>query len=180
MTTRAVTRLLASQDPLARYLAQCRVRNSLAESADVHVPPTADEARQVISYLQKSGVDAAVIGSVGVLHHLRGTPEAETFRPTVDLDVFVKAPFQRLQHLRPPPSWRVDRESPGVVSWISPTGGYVDFLAAGQTFPSGERVPSQVQVHPGSAASSDLPIASVRDLFKLKLNSMRAKGLHDT
>ena len=132
----------------------------------------------MISHLKQNGVDAAVIGSVGVLHHLQGTPEAETFRPTVDLDVFVKTSILRLQRLKPPTGWQVDRESVGVVSWISPSGGYVDFLAAGQTFPSGERVPSQIQVH-AAVAPDLLPFASVRDLFKLKLNSMRAKDLTD-
>jgi hypothetical protein len=163
---------------LDHYLAQCRVRNSLAESANVHVPPTAEETRAVLAYLKAHGLEGAIVGSVAVLHHLRDTPEAGAFRPTVDLDIFVRAPFQKLRHLSPPEGWRVDPESLGAVSWISPGGGQVDFITSGQEFPNTVGLmPKAITVSPNSPPG--MPVAQVRDLFHLKLGSYRAKDLTD-
>jgi len=178
MTSHAVTRLLDSSDPLARYLAQCRVRNSLVEAADTQVPPTAGETANLLAYLKAHGLDAAIVGSVAVLHHLRGTPEAGAFRPTVDLDVFVRATFQRLRQLPVLDGWRADPESLGVVSWISPTGGRVDFVTSGQEFSNSVgAMPRAVGVAANSPTG--MPVAQVRDLFRLKLGSYRAKDLTD-
>lgn len=173
MPSHAVSQLLPFPD---RYLDQCRVRNGLVES-ETHVPPTADEARALMAYLNAKGLNAMVVGSVGVLHHLRGTPEEGAFRPTVDLDVFVRAPDTRLREIGPPEGWTVDAESIGVVSWISPSGGYVDFLTSGHQFPSGERVPASLEQDP--KFGKELPVAHAFELFKLKLSSMRAKDLTD-
>lgn len=160
-----------------RYLAQCRVKNNLAESADTHVPPTADEARGLIHYLQTKHVNAVIVGSVGVLHHLKDTPEENAFRPTVDLDLFVRVSDTILRKVGPPSGWRTDTQSIGVVSWISPTGGYVDFLTAGHVFPSGEKVPAHISADPTS--DETFPVAHALELFRLKLASMRAKDLTD-
>lgn len=174
MTSFAVSQLLPFPD---QYLDQCRTRNWLVESEDTHVPPAATEARALIHYLRAHKINATVVGSIGVLFHLSGTPEEGAFRPTHDLDLFVTVPEAQLVKLGPPPGWRADTESIGVISWISPSGGYVDFLNAGHEFPTGERVPHSVTTT--ANADSELPVAQVTDLFRLKLASMRTKDLTD-
>jgi hypothetical protein len=167
-----VARILG-HDPVSAYLRQCQVRNTLAESQDVHVPPTPDESKELLSYLKQMGVEAAVVGSVGVLHYVK---DASKFRPTVDLDIFVQMTADKFRKVQPPRGWSVDKASPGVISWISPSGGYVDFMTAGHTFPGGSRTPSRVDVDP---SSKEYPIATAVDIFRMKLNSMREKDLSD-
>lgn len=153
------------------YLAQCRVRNPLVEKETVtNVPPTKDETKSLIAYLRGKGLKPAIVGSVGLLKHL-GT-SAGSFRPTVDLDIWVeKVPA-------PPQGWSVDPESPGVTSWISPSGGYVDFMTPNHEFPGGTKNPKKLNIDPDSV-NSDYPVGSWQDLMRLKLNSFREKDLFD-
>lgn len=161
---------------IIEYLTRCQSRNVLAEGETAtHVPPTAAEVRALLSYLRAAGVAPTIVGSVGVLHHLRNS--SEEFRPTVDLDLFVPVSHEILRRLPPPKGWKVDRESIGVISWISPGGGYVDFLTSNYEFPGGERTPRAVATDPGS--DPDYPVASPVELFRLKLNSMRTKDVSD-
>lgn len=164
---------ILGQDPVTRYLRQCQVRNTLAESEGVHVPPTPEETKQLLTYLKQVGVEAAVIGSVGVLHYIK---DPSKFRPTVDLDMFVQMTAANFRKVKPAPGWSVDKASPGVISWISPSGGYVDFMTTGHEFPGGSRTPSRVSVDP---SSKEYPVATAVDIFKMKLNSMREKDLAD-
>lgn len=157
---------------LGTYLRQCRVRG-LSEDADVHVPPTKDEVSSLIRYLRGQNLDPKIIGSVGILHHMGNVDVRRDFRPTVDLDVFVSG-----DPGKPPPGWTRDPEAPGVISWISPTGGYVDFMTPGHEFPSGERGPKTVTTHEPSK-DTDYPVAHAHELLKLKLNSMRSKDIAD-
>ena len=174
MPSSTINQLLPFPD---QYLDQCRVKNSLIESEDTHVPPTADEARYLIRYLKHQGVSAVIVGSIGILWHLHGTPEESAFRPTHDLDLFVKVNDEQLRKIGPPTDWTPDSDSIGVTSWISPSSGYVDFLTAGHEFPTGEKVPTNITATPASAPS--MPVAQVSDLFRLKLASMRTKDLTD-
>lgn len=175
MPSRAVKELLGN--PVDAYLAQCRVRNPLVENEEsTHVPPSPSEAHELFSYLEKKGIDAVVIGSVGVLHYVR---DPKGFRPTVDLDLFVNRSHAELSRLSPPPGWHRDLESPGVVSWISPSGGYVDFVTANHEFPGGEKTLGHVAVNRQAELNRGYPIARSHELFLLKLNSVRPKDLTD-
>jgi hypothetical protein len=164
---------ILGQEPVTRYLGQCRIRNALIEKQNVSVPPTPEEAKGLLSYLKQNGVEAAVVGSVGVLHYVR---DETNFRPTVDLDLFVQMTAEQFRKVQPPRGWSVDRAAPGVISWISPSGGYVDFMTAGHEFPGGHRGPKRVSVDP---SSKEYPVASAIDIFRMKLDSMREKDLSD-
>lgn len=159
---------------LETYLRQCRVLNRLVEDDnDTHFPPTKDEVGQLIRHLRDQGLDPKIIGSVGILHHLGNVDVRRDFRPTVDLDIFVaKDPGA------PMAGWKRDPEAPGITSWISPSGGYVDFMSPSHQFPGGEKAPKTVAVHEPSAGS-DYPVAHAHELLKLKLNSMRPKDIAD-
>lgn len=151
------------------FLNQCAVK-ALCEDAAVHTPPTPAEVRQLIVYLVSKGVKPVIVGSVAVFHHLTAA-SVKDFRPTVDLDVFVnKLPA-------PPTGWRKDPEAIGLDSWISPSGGYVDFMVSGHEFGTGVKYPKKI----GTAANSpvDYPVADVQELLKIKLNSMRDKDVQD-
>jgi hypothetical protein len=157
---------------IASYLAQCRVR-SLAEEvigSDSHVPPTAEEVEELITYLRSFGLRPVIVGSAAAFYHFGG--DASAFRPTVDIDIHV------LQQLpRPLEGWRRDPSAPGVESWISPGGGYVDFLVAGEALPNGVVVPSTVQLD--ASSPSGFPVATANDVILMKLNSTREKDLMD-
>ena len=155
------------------YLRQCRVRNTLVES-DTHVPPTPEETKMLMDYLSDLGLKPAIVGSVGILHHLGPDIDpANDFRPTVDLDVWVpRVP-------PPPPGWSRDMESIGTHSWISPSGGYVDFIEAGHAFPDGYVNPSRIEYDQPSL-SGPYPVAAALTILKMKLSSLRAKDLSDS
>lgn len=156
------------------YLNQCRVINGLVEKSGVHVPPTADETRDLMAYLRSKGLKPAIVGSVGILKHLGPNIDPRIdFRPTVDLDVWVtKVP-------PPPPGWRQDREAIGVASWISPSGGFVDFMQAGDELDAGVTVPHAIE-YDKESATSDMPVAHQLTILKMKLNSYREKDLSDS
>jgi hypothetical protein len=159
---------MAMMNRIDGYLLQCQVPNPLVENV-AHTPPSPEEVQQLIAYLRSHRVNPVVVGSVGIMHHL--TLASHKFRPTVDLDLFVDKPLPN-----PPKGWRRDAESPGLTSWISPSGGYVDFMEKDHEFPSGSRNPSSVEVDPNS---KDYPVASPVALLKLKLNSYREKDMSD-
>lgn len=164
---------LLFENNIESYLNQCRVKNRLVESDDAHVPPTAEETKFLIKYLRDLGLKPAIVGSVGILRHLGSVDPKNDFRPTVDLDVWVtKVPA-------PPKGWSRDHESIGVESWISPSGGYVDFMTPGHEFPGGTTNPKSIAYDPASA-ETDYPVAHWLDLLKMKLNSMRSKDLSDS
>jgi hypothetical protein len=174
----AVDQLLG-RPAVAVYLDQCQVRSPLVEVVgDVHVPPTGTEARELIAYLRKLHLPHAlapvIVGSTAVLHYVKDTAR---FRPTMDLDLHVRLPQAEFRKVRPPKGWHVDPESVGVVSWVSPGGGRVDFLCADDEFPGSERVPHRVTTD--SSSHPDYPVATADDLFRLKLNSMRTKDTLD-
>jgi hypothetical protein len=165
---------ILGQSPIDRYLRQCQVRNTMERSEmDTSVPPQPEEVKQLLAYLKQQGVDAAVVGSVGVLHYVK---DASKFRPTVDLDLHVQMTAANFRKVQPPRGWSLDRSAPGVISWISPSGGLVDFVTAGHEFPGGGRAPSRVTVDP---SSKEYPVSTAVDIFRMKLNSMREKDLAD-
>ena len=151
------------------YLNQCGVRG-LTESGSVNHPPTAEEFLEVVSYLKFHGVTSAVIGSSAVVYHIKTS--VKDYRPTVDLDLWVNRKLPA-----PPAGWYRDPQSIGIDSWISPTGGTVDFLKAGHRFPSGSVVPSKIDF----VVSDDgkFNVAKLVEVFKLKLDSEREKDMLD-
>lgn len=167
--SRQVLRAIRVSSCVEEYLQQCRVKNPLVENASTSVPPTKQEVDFLMSYLGKQGLEPALAGSVGLLHHLGGA-SAKSFRPTFDLDVWVnRAPGS------PPSGWRRDPESLGVVSWISPSGGIVDFMSPGHKFPGGEKLPHTVDID----RSFDYPVVGWKNLMLMKLNSVRDKDIAD-
>jgi hypothetical protein len=154
---------------VADYLQRCNCRNFLVEDGQAHVPPSHKEVHDLMRHLKANGIKAAIAGSVGILHHV--DLDASKFRPTHDLDIWVNQ-----DPGNPPPGWRRDPESIGLVSWISPSGGYVDFMRAGDEFPGGTVVPRSIDV----SAEFEHPVAGWKSLLAMKLNSMREKDLADS
>jgi hypothetical protein len=169
---KSVATSLAQGTQIRKYLAQCRVRNA-AEDEDSHIPPTAEEVVELFAYLKDYGIQPAIIGSTALLRHMGDDIDIKKdFRPTADLDIFVnRAPPKQL-----PDGWRVDTEAVGVPSWISPSGGYVDFLQGGHEYPSGRKNPKTIEI---DNTSTDFPVGSLKTMFRLKLNSERMKDLLD-
>ena len=152
------------------FLNQCAVR-ALCEDESVHTPPTPDEVRALLAYLVSHRVNPTIVGSVAVFHHLSAS--TKEFRPTVDLDVFVDRKLPA-----PPEGWTTDPEALGLDSWISPSGGYVDFMTAGHRFPGGEKYPSKISRAAG--APKEYPVADAETLLRMKLFSAREKDLSDS
>lgn len=151
------------------YVEYCRVQ--VQEG-----PPIANEILALIEYLKREGKNPVVVGSVAVVYHLHlSSSEVEKgeYRPTVDVDIFVsQLPTQVCE------GWRVDQDSIGVTSWISPSGGYVDFLEAGHEYPDGQKNPMHLDVDPHSQKLG-YPIVDLASLYQLKLNTNREKDLMD-
>jgi hypothetical protein len=168
---RNMSMLVMFPSVLETYLGQCRVRHGIVEDTDTHVPPTRDEAEFLVRYLRSHGSKPMIVGSVGVLYHL-GNVNTKKFRPTVDLDIWVT----KVPEL--PSGWRRDPEAIGLTSWISPSGGYVDFLIPGHEYPGGGRNPSRLDVSP-ETADTRYPVASWKSLMVLKLATHREKDLSD-
>jgi hypothetical protein len=170
---------------LTPYLLQCRTYNPLLETEGITpVPPTSRELEMLVSYLLKNGVDFAIVGSVAVARYLElmtlthnvGFPdglEDQLWSATQDIDFFVSQSLPPL-----PKGWKRDIKSIGVASWISPSGGYVDFLMAGHRFPDSNATPKKIEKDPESI-NTGWPIADITSLFLLKLNSFRDKDLFD-
>jgi hypothetical protein len=153
------------------YLRQCKVQNLLVEDEGVHFPPSPEESKELINFLRQQGLNPAIVGSVGVLRHLK---TGQGFRPTVDLDIWVsRAPKTIL------PGWRQDPEAVGVISWISPSGGYVDFLLPNQQVGGEAKTPRTLNIDKASQ-DTDYPVADILSLLYLKLNSNRPKDMSDT
>jgi len=168
---------MTGQDRITAYLAQCRVveESDIENDPDApHFPPSKDEVVGLVKYLRAQGANPLVVGGVGVLSYLKGVDPRRGFRPTTDLDLWVDFVPKEL-----PSGWAVDRESPGTPSWISPTGGYVDFITPGREFPGGERSPKSID-HDPETFYTEFPVASWLSIFRLKLNSVREKDLADS
>ncbi len=159
----------------AAFLTESRIRNLFVEYEKlVKIPPTSQEIEELISVLQKSAVDPVIVGTLAVMKHLVVTTEdihAHTFRPiqTVDLLVY-KKPLQL------PHGWEVNTESSPIISWISPSRGYVKFLKSEDEFPANY---SQTVGKDRESVEMDCPVADVETLFKMKLNSRRERDLGD-
>lgn len=151
------------------YLDQCRVL-ALTES-ETTVPPSPAETRVLVKYLFKMGLAPVIVGSVAVVHYLTGPVKASR-RPTKDLDMYV-----RTLPGAPPPGWKRDESSIGVTSWISPSGGYVDFLVAGDILATGDKIPSKVKLGPTS--DRGYPVIDVFDLIKMKISTQRGDDVMD-
>jgi len=158
---------------LGAYLGSCRKQNRFAETGTV--PPDVEELKYLLRYLTGYGLNPVITGSSALLRHLTIADEklGSEFRPTADVDVFIKGTLPPL-----PPGWKVDREAVGVDSWISPSGGLVDFIPAGHSFPGGAAYPKSISVDPASAEAG-LPVAGIVDLVRMKLDSDRPKDLSD-
>ncbi|NGX42223.1 MAG: hypothetical protein K940chlam7_00500 [Chlamydiae bacterium] len=153
------------------------IRKSIENNENkTHRPPTESEIRFLFKHLRENDLDPIIVGSIALIQHLRPSKEDygdEGFRYTQDIDIFVSSSLPR-----PPPAWRRDHESLGVVSWISPSGGYIDFLEAGHIYPSGHRNPYHIDKDLDSIADG-LPVADLASIFVMKLNSDRVQDLTD-
>lgn len=158
---------------IAGYINQCRVQSVVEQvigSHELHVPASADELEELVKYLRSYGHNPVIIGSAAVFFHMGHDPAS--FRPTMDVDIHVTKPLPPL-----PPGWTRDPEAVGIASWISPSGGYVDFLQAGEELPGGFRVPRRVRMAPDS--DPGFPVAALEEVLKMKLASLREKDLLD-
>jgi hypothetical protein len=149
------------------YLQQCR-QSALGESKSdgVNFPPTYDELQKLFAYLRKNNVNPAIVGGVGVLQHIGPVSD---FRPTVDVDIWVDEVPPILDE------WSRDRSSVGITSWISPSGGVVDFIVPGQEFSGDSKAPYAIEIDQGI----EFPVGSKMSLMWLKLNSVRPKDISD-
>lgn len=161
-----------TKESLIEYLNHSRNQTS----KDITVPPTGKEVEELVSYLKAQGLDPIIVGSVAVVGYLQLSNQElrkEKFRRTGDIDFFVSKALPN-----PPLGWRRDQASIGVTSWISPSGGYVDFLVAGHRFPDNNQNPKEIGKDPESIKDG-WPIADLTSIFLLKLNSYREKDILD-
>ena len=168
-----MTKEFAKQKRIASSFTEFLNYSNRVGAYEMH-PPTPEEAKFLLAYLRENGMSPMVVGSGAVLGHLQITPEesAKLGRPTKDLDISInKRPIPPI-----PYGWRQDMESIGLVSWISPSGGYVDFVVTGHQFPDG-RVNKAPELEQNSPA--DYPIANLSTIFKMKLCSYRPQDLQD-
>lgn len=157
---------------LSTYLKQSRSKMV----GQPHRPPTDGELESLITYLQEKGLDPIIVGSIALIKHLKPTfkeIEDGSVRLTQDIDLFVSAALPN-----PPMGWRHDMGSIGVQSWIAPSGGYVDFLVAGHSFPDSTKNPKKIDKD-AESEKMGCPVADIVSLYVLKLNSFREKDLLD-
>lgn len=151
------------------YLDYCRVKNGLIEGETSSMPPTPHEAAWLMTYLRQRHVNPKVVGGVAVVGHMAKLNRKDV-RPTYDLDVWVdRVPSN------PPEGWRRDPASVGVTSWISPSGGTVDFLTPGHEYVHGKN-PSKIDL---DTSILSFPVATWQDLMRMKLMAMRSKDIPD-
>lgn len=178
---------------IAGFINQSREQHKSEES----IPPTPQEIEQLMIFLQNKELDPIIVGSVAINKHLQASfnkpkpnsfqnvkeldlviknnslNEIQAFRTTVDIDFFISKTIPNFL-----PGWQRDKNSIGVLSWISPSGGIVDFLIAGQRFPNNSSTPLTLGKDPESVKMG-CPIADLKSLFLMKLNSDRDKDFLD-
>lgn len=158
------------------YLDGCHTR-AVFEAAHTTTPPSAEQTDVLMTHLRKHGLNPIVVGSAALAHHIGdiGGKKVSDVRPTMDLDVFISGPLPE-----PPKGWRRCTRSPGTSRWVSPSGGVVDFLEAGQEYAGGAKNPTHLNtvdaVLPGGV---DYRVADQLGVWKFKLGTMRAKDLTD-
>ena len=152
------------------------LRHSISsKQRNAHYPPNENEVQSLISYLKEKGLDPVLVGSMALIKHLKPSTEEMVNENlmTQDIDVFIKSSLPN-----PPVGWRRDRESLGVISWISPSGGYVDFLEANHNYPDGIRNPPEIGKD-NESEKTGYPVADLVSVYIMKLNSHREKDLYD-
>ena len=160
---------------MKEYMKNFLRRSISNRNGNTHYPPNEREIQSLIDYLKENGLDPILVGSMALVKHLKPSREEMLNENlmTKDIDVFITS-----SPPNPPAGWRRDRQSLGVISWISPSGGYVDFLEANHYYPDGNRNPTQI----GKDLESEkigCPIADLVSVFLMKLNSHREKDLFD-
>lgn len=171
---------------ICRYLYKSRINRK-----DTKFPPTGEEIENLISFLTVKGLNPIIVGSLAVVKHLKLTCseiENNLFPPTEQVEFSFSSQndsFRATQDVYvnkslPPPleGWRRDMRSIGVTSWVSPSGGFVDFLVSGGQLPGGCITVKTVNKDPESI-NTGWPIADIASIFLLKLNSPRDKDLID-
>jgi hypothetical protein len=171
-------------DRIDEYLTVCRSQSVMEEIHQFkpEKPPSADELRALIAYLTKNGLRPVVAGSASAFHHLAlafgssggGKSLANLWRPTKDVDLWVTG-TKRLPV--PPTGWSRDPEAVGTDSWISPSGGVVDFIIGGTPFPSGVTAQHDVTISGNSLPG--IPVADIFWIIRSKLGTSRMKDLSD-
>lgn len=176
------------KETICKYLSKSRFNGK-----NTKFPPTGEEIEKLISFLTEKGLNPVIVGSLAVVKHLKLTcieiesnlfppteqvefsfsSPSDSFRTTQDVDVHVNKSLPS-----PLEGWRRDMESIGVTSWISPSGGFVDFLISGDRLPGGSITVKTVNKDPESI-NTGWPIADIASIFLLKLNSPRNKDLFD-
>lgn len=163
---------VSAKDEIRLYLSKSR--SGCGQSS--HKPPSEKELLDLIAYLQDKGLDPIIVGSVAIVKHLKlssSTDHKNQFRITQDIDLYVNTSLPDL-----PRGWRRDIQSLGIISWISPSGGYVDFLEYGHKFPGSGQISVHVQKDTDSE-SVGLPLADLSSIFRLKLQSDRERDFAD-
>ena len=167
--------------PLDRYIEACGTKSVMEELHDIDSmkPPTPEEIRTLIDYLAKLKLSPMVAGSASAFHHIvvafgakaKGKNLSDLWRPTKDVDLWVSGKLPA-----PPAGWRRDMEAVGAPSWISPSGGYVDFLIKGDMFPNGATTGTMTV---SSDSPKGVPVAGIFDVMRAKLGTSRMKDLSD-
>lgn len=158
------------------YLDGCHTR-AVFEAVHSTTPPSAVQTDELFSYLRKFKLNPIVVGSAALVHHMGddiGGKSASEVRPTYDLDIYVSGNLPD-----PPPGWKRCTRSPGVSRWISPSGGVVDFLQGGHTFPGGAKAHKVSTVDVVLPGGADYKVADCAGVWKYKLNTVRIKDLTD-
>lgn len=148
------------------HLQRCR-----SAQTETGAPPAYEEVRYLLQYLQNHGLSPVLVGSSAIAAHMARDPDPQEFRVTSDLAIAIGGKLPD-----PPEGWKWDMNAPGIPSWISPSGGTVDFLRRGDQIPDGPRIPKDIEQ---DTESNTVPIAAVKSIFKMKLDSYREKDLMD-
>lgn len=151
----------------AKFLSESRIRNPIVEEKlDISIPPLCEEVESLILFLQNFDLDPIIIGTLASIKHLKITEadiQMRLFRPAPSLELFVKKPPSLM-----PPGWKETDRAEGIC-WISPSRGYVDFKMPEDLLPVFKN--SEPIEKDQESVEQGCPVASLRSIFRLKLNS---------
>jgi hypothetical protein len=158
-----------------KFLEKSRVRNPYTIlDQKAHIPPTSNEVKTLILYLQAHGMDPIIVGYLAAIKHLKITDidiQSRLYRPAFALEIYLSS------YPPPPPkNWKINNDFHEMIAWISPENGCVLF------FIKEEKLPSDILVFDIQKDLESIemgyPVADVTTLFKMKLKSNNTFDLY--
>lgn len=158
----------------SQYLSECRSQSPLLDSDNYHTfPPSEQEISSLIEFLLSKNLDPIIVGSIAVIRYLDLPKQNDQkYRLTSSLEILISSPLSS-----PLDSWKVKDSPSPIISWISPSGGKVDFFQVNDVFPI-SLTPYSVEKDKESVIAQ-CPIASPKSLLLLKLSSNEPRDMLD-